>query len=69
MKNQKVSWKDASLLCKFAGGLLPVIRRRDEMADISSLFSLATEIEAVETTFIGIDPKTSFVVSFCFGCV
>ena len=48
------SWIEASLLCRSAGGSLPILRSKEELDELITLLKLGHKFAAVEFLFIGL---------------
>ena len=52
-----VSWKEASDLCREAGGYLPNFRSRNELEELISLMKLSEDINPHEAIYVGLNFK------------
>ena len=48
------SWVEASVLCKSIGGILPIIRNRDELDELITFLKLSEHMPPVEALYIGL---------------
>ena len=60
----KISWKEASQLCKEVGGYLPYFTSRHHVEQLLALFKLSEAIPPIAQIFIGLRSNTSKVSFF-----
>ena len=60
------SWNKASDFCKMIGGNLPLIRTRNELLEIISIFKLSKDMPPVEAIFIGLTRNVTMKVKWTY---
>ena len=69
-----MSWIEANFYCKSIGGTLPIIRDKNELAEIISLLKLSKDILPLEGLYIGLirnskhkvmSDQLSIIIQFC----
>ena len=61
VQESKISWNNASCMCQYMGGFLPIIRSKSELDEFISLISFSQYILPQDEFFISLTTRISYV--------